>query len=552
MYRRFHSICFALLACGWLVGAFCVSAQPLKLSVAGAGADAKTLVIYTGTHTPYSLADDLAALNLQLRRVATDLKAVPAVQADPQSIAEADYVVLFCPQPFPELSDAQLQAITNRQKPVLWVGYGADELETMPSFAGQFKTATFASAQPATRVIYQGHEWDEPVSFWIPTQISATNGATVIMSAVVEGDTNSAPQPFAWKSGQVTFYAALPVLTANCSLFSDMLLDFYDADVTGPSVVGIRIDGYHCRQDHMEFRNLVKLLAEHKRPFIVGVIPAYYDVIKDRVLDLDYQAEFVAALRFAQQNGGRLVMQGYMLGGKGRSPYAAEFWDSNADSPLPGDSAEYVRERIEKGLEQMFAKGLFPYAWVTPRYSASRQDYAEFAKFFSTAIERVQLSETTALESFAGSACSTDEFGRFIIPENLGLATGGRSALVRLYDRTMHLTQLRGTTAVCYFPAYFTDNKLAQVLTALEQSHAPFFDLADGDNWVQTSDLVMLTGKARHAVDLNNARVRWRAYDRAGKLLDEEVEAATFTGRRIFERRGKGDIEIFQFNQGKS
>lgn len=542
----------SLLVCIGMVGVVDSSAQVLSLPASEKGTTATTLVVYPKAHASYSLANDLAALKLQLARVATHIEAVTSADAETNKITEADYVVMFCPQPHPEFSEQQLQAVAQRKNPVLWVGYGADLLERYPPFENQFKVAAFAAAKPAATIVYQGRAWNEPLNIWLPATILATNVDAVIMSAQVRrGDTNLPAQPFAWRSAHATFYAALPTLTANCALFSDLLLDFYGVSDKTPGVVCVRIDGYHCRQDHMEFRNLVNYLFERKYPFIVGVIPAYYEAAKDKTINLESQPEFVAALRFAQERGGRLVLQGYQLGGKGRSALAPEFWDADADRPVAEDSPEYVRQRIERGLKLMFDKGLFPLAWETPKNAASSLDYLEIARFFSTSVERVQLSDATGQETFAGSACGVDEYGRLIVPENLGVVTGKRSALVRIQERSQLLSQLRGTVAMCSFPAHLTDDKLIQAVKALEQSHAPFLDLADGNHWVQTSEVLLLAGNARRSVSLNNARILWQAYGRDGRLLAEEYEPMSTTGERVFERRGKGDYEIYRFNQGK-
>ncbi|MFM2083043.1 MAG: hypothetical protein RL380_1734, partial [Verrucomicrobiota bacterium] len=57
-----------------LVSAAPLFAQPLARLNSAKGADAKTLVIYSETRAAYSLADDLTALKLQLRRVAGSLE----------------------------------------------------------------------------------------------------------------------------------------------------------------------------------------------------------------------------------------------------------------------------------------------------------------------------------------------------------------------------------------------------------------------------------------------------------------------------------------------
>jgi uncharacterized protein YdaL len=365
-------------------------------------------------------------------------------------------------------------------------------------------------------------------------------------------DTNATTSyPVCWKSGHVTFFSALPTSTPTSLLFGDLLLDFYGCTIVPDSAVLVRIDGYHCHHDHQEFRHLVDYMHEQGKPFTVGVVPAFWNPETKKVEELDSQPEFVAALQYAQEKGGSLILEGYCDSRQASTGQDEEFWDASQDRPYADDSPEYVRERIQQAVRQMLNKGLFPVGWETPFNAASRTDYAEIAAHFSTGVERTQLSDSTALETFAGPAVTQDDFGRTIVPENLGTVTGDKSALVRIRDVSDVLTQMRGTVSTITFPAYLTEDKLKQAVGLLEHNQKPFVDLAAGDNWVQLPDAVLLTGKAQRTVNLVNAKITWKAFDRAGHQLDEQAEPGTASGERVFQRRGKGDYELFEINEAK-
>ncbi len=529
-----------------------VKAQSVTRPVTGRGAEAKTLVVYADTHATYSLSDDLAALKLQLRRVASQLEVVPVAQADAAKFSAADYVVIFCPQPFPVLSAELLQSVSQSTHPVLWVGYGLDQLARLPEFKTQFSVAPFASNQKPLAINYKGREWQVPVPVWLPVIIDPLNTkANIIASLTVSNATEIVMRPLCWQTGQNTYIAGLPTMTATSPLFSDVLLDFFGATGTQVAAAAVRIDGYHCHQDHLEFRHLVDYLHERGHPFTVGVIPAYFDPETKKVQDLDSQPEFVAALRYAQRNGGRLILQGFANTRKAATGQEPEFWDVALDRPIADDSADYVLQRIQQGVWLMLKHGLFPVGWQTPFNSASRADYVEIGKHFSTSFERVQLSDTTGLEDFAPSAITMDDAGRLIIPENLGIVTGQKGAAAKIQSRAELLTKLRGTVSAFSFPAYLTDEKLKQVVSILEKTKVPFLDIGNGDNWVQLSDVILLTGNASRHVTLTNARINWKAFDRNGDLVAEEAEAKPASGEREFKRRGKGEYEIFEISEAK-
>jgi uncharacterized protein YdaL len=374
--------------------------------------------------------------------------------------------------------------------------------------------------------------------------LTATNQAITFTSATVTNGETVLTHPISWKIGNTTFFTALPAADAS-PILSDLLPDFYGVSKIPPSQTCVRIDNYHCHQDHQEFRHLVDCLHRNGIPFIVAVVPAYWNPKTKKVEDLDTQPEFVAALRYAQRNGGRLILQGYVNTRKASTGLEAEFWDESLDRPLADDSTDYVRERVHQGIRQMLRRDLFPLGWMTPFNSASRADYAEIARHFSTAVERVQISDATALEKYAGSAITEDDFGRRILPENLGSITGKRITLESIRDQAELLTSLRGTLSTLSFPAYLTDDKLQQAVRLLDQLNAPFLDLADGDHWVQIPETVLLTGNAQRTVTVKNARISWKAYDRTGKLISEEPAAAPVRGDQLLKRRGQGDYELF-------
>jgi hypothetical protein len=68
---------------------------------------------------------------------------------------------------------------------------------------------------------------------------------------------------------------------------------------------------------------------------------------------------------------------------------------------------------------------------------------------------------------------------------------------------------------------------------------------------VQLPDAILLTGNAQRRATLVNAQVTWKAFDRAGNLLASETEAKPASGERVFQRRGKGDYELFEIIEAK-
>src|SRR5882724_8502392 len=162
-----------------------------------------------------------------------------------------------------------------------------------------------------------------------------------------------------------------------------------------------------------------------------------------------------------------------------------ELWDRELDRPPVGVSSESLRKRLQKGTRAMLRQGLLALAWETHNYAASRAAYPEIAKVFSTAVERVQLSDATHLANAEIGGLTLDRYGRLIVPETLGYVLEAPAGFdENIAARARILSQLRGTVAGCFIHSYQPFEKLTELLEMLESFQVPFLDLAELDNRV--------------------------------------------------------------------
>jgi uncharacterized protein YdaL len=533
-----HSSRVAVVA-AFLMATASVAAPETTRPFSGRGPEANTLVAYTATRAAYSLSDSLEFLQLQLRRVATRLEALPVAQVSVARIAAADYVVVFCPQPAPALPAEFLRGIAEAQRPVLWVGCSLSQLEALAPISGQFDTGNLPWRHPLTAVKHAAGDWNAPVS------LAANTALLAGLSRPNLRQEEGGECPRVWRTGRVTCFAAVPAPGPVSEMFSDLLLDFYEAQDVPPARVFLRIDDYECRSDHRQMQRVADYLHARDIPFILGVIPAWRDPASGRELDLNDCPEFVSTLRYAQQRGGRLVLSGWA-----HEPGTSEFWDVREDRPVSLTPAQ-MRAQLLAGVRLMLRHGLLPLAWETPAYAASAPAYAEIGRVFSTSVERVQLSDATHRDLGTTPSFTVDRAGRFIVPENLGYVQMGGKPLAQIKAGAERLTKLRGTVVGAYAHAYQPFHKITALADLLAGLQVPFLDLADLDLWVQTPETILLAGRAERRVMLRHATVRWKAFDRAGNLRAIEVEKAPSTGERTFKRIGVGDYEVIELTEAQ-
>jgi len=102
-----------------------------------------------------------------------------------------------------------------------------------------------------------------------------------------------------------------------------------------------------------------------------------------------------------------------------------EFWDATKNQAIGGDSADFILRRLQMGLAECFAAGVFPIAFETPHYGASETDFRAMHQVFQLFNERPMATpDIDATQYFPYSL--TDRVGRSIAPENLLMSQAGR------------------------------------------------------------------------------------------------------------------------------
>ncbi len=432
----------------------------------------KTLLVHAGTRTTYSLGDALEGLQLHLRRIATQIESIPLSEVASNKLSAADYLVVFCPEPSPELTTNFLEAVVSRKKPILWIGFGADQLDLSPNFPGGFEASPLPADRAVSTVRYREKTFNAPVFPWISVSLNENSDNKTIMSL----GSGEARQPLCWRLENFTFFAGIPSGDAIGFLFSDMLLDFYEVKQVPESRMYLRITDYSALSNHREFLRTVDYLYSRSIPFMVSVIPICKDASGRQLVGLGSAPEFATALRYAQQRGARIVLQGCNQA-EGR-----QFWDTDQDRPLTEDAPGFYRERVQNAVRMLNKHGVYPLAWATPAYAASRNAYGDISRVFSSAVERVQVSDTTQDYKGVPAALTWDRHGRMIVPENLGyVLSSDTNSLDEISARAEMLTVLRGTISGCDIHAYQPLSKVMSLVKKLESYGKPWLDLADLD-----------------------------------------------------------------------
>ena len=532
------SLCSVAVACSLLLLALCTGSGAATVRpVPSKGARSKTIVVYTQTHAPYSLLNALELLKLQLGRFESVIETVPVYQANPSNIVQCDYLVVLSLDAHESIPTNLVAAIASAAVPVLWVGLGIDAIERIPSLRGQIEPGPIPEPQSARSLIYHKKTWDVGAFSYRNVRVSAKTSAQVLLGAAHQEDQGQ-NAPFCWRFKDFILFAADPQNAGLGNVFEDILFDFFGVETVPQSSVLLRIDGYRPGRNHRDFKRMADYLQARSIPFVVSI-----SGLNEATKTSDQGVEFISALRYGQQRGGRISLQGSETPSEG-----AEFWDERSDRPRMQITGGGIRNRVSGAAESVLRAELLPLAWETPKYAASFYSYQEIAAVFGTAIERIQLSDATSRDNYAAAGLTMDQHGRLILPENLGFMSSSSNSLAGLQARADLLASLRGSILGASFDSYLPFAELVKLVALLESYHLPFLDLADFDNRVQMPSAVLLTGNATASASLQNAGIRWKTFNRAGQLLAEDEQRTRVSGKREFKRIGIGVFEVIEYS----
>jgi len=356
-----------------------------------------------------------------------------------------------------------LRDVAKYKNPFLWINYNIEQLQSamgVRAFAAKsgfvyddvtaFDKAASTGAVPDfyryfdykgerfTKLAFRKPDGDVIASPDIG--LFKRNVSAVVLSTATDSGSGKTA-PYITEKNGFFFVADNPFLFIHEQdrylIFADVLFDFLGLPPRSPRRYAlIRLEDIHPDYDLKTFYRAVDLLKERGVPFAISLIPEYVAAGSSESAGIEIGARpaFVEAIRYAQANGGELLIHGYTHDVAARegcpslgSGYDYEFWDRCRQRPLAYDSESFAADRILRAKSLLAGVGLSAEGWVTPHYAASPVDFAVFGRRFERTVQRVTYSfgwaagETPIyVNQFFPYTIGKDHYGQFVWPENLG------------------------------------------------------------------------------------------------------------------------------------
>ncbi|MGE5681946.1 MAG: DUF2334 domain-containing protein, partial [Bacillota bacterium] len=346
--------------------------------------------------------------------------------------------------------------------------------------------------------------------------------------------------PYIIKSKNFMYIADSPFAYANETdrylLFSDMLHDILGEQHSQSHSAILRIEDINPTDDPENIRNVTDILSERGIPFLIGVVPFYVNPGDGTRLSLSDKPDLVDALKYAVKNGASIVMHGSTHQYRDITAADYEFWDSNTDKPIKGESEENIRKKIEMGIQELMKNGLYPIAWETPHYTASFMLYKTIGQYFSTSIEQRLAIENSEYSQYFPYVINKDLFGQKIYPENLGYVPQNkdinisRKAVQNIIKGAKTNLNVRDGFAACFFHSFLPTELLEELVDGVLALGYTYIDLKDQNNWVKTNDRIILTGTQTFNIKLNDQYLVESYFDEKGDVLKKSISDKKLVG----------------------
>lgn len=269
---------------------------------------------------------------------------------------------------------------------------------------------------------------------------------------LITGTSNGTSYPIMIRNKENYYFATDKIDSIFSIYLGEALHEVFKADHPAGHAAYIRLEDVHPLTDASILREIAVILKKKNIPYIVSVIPVYRDPdtgVESRFSDYP---QVLSALKYAQKNGGSIIMHGYTHQYKDdETGEGFEFWDVDANMPItvPADQTpekktradfksdeeylnflakqkafetDYIKTKVTKAIHEMVGLGLYPLAFEAPHYTMSQSGYEILSGHFSTYIGQLQLGDRDWRIMAPSPYVSYPTFlhGMKLLPETIG------------------------------------------------------------------------------------------------------------------------------------
>ncbi len=509
----------------------------------------KALILYDGQSTGYS--DGLISAN-SIANLLGHFSANYDIQpvGDYQSGRVENYAWIFFAGNVEktQLPKAFLDDLASTSKTICWLNRHVNQLTANPRFSQKagFRFIDFLDNEEFDGVLYNGitlRKTDSDLNL-----IRIENKALCRVWAQTRS--SAGLLPYIVQSGNFWYVADSPFSFVEEGdrylAFCDVLHEILGAPHPVERKALVRIEDVSIDDDPIELRRVADYLSAQRVPFQIALIPIFKDPSKGIELYLSDRPQFVETIQYMTARGGSVVLHGVTHQFRGTSADDFEFWDDLQDKPLSFESEDWVRKKIELGMNECFKNGIYPIAWESPHYGSSFLAQRVFKEFFSHVNERRMVIEKLGTQQYFPYPL-TDIHGQKIIPENLGYVSIEAPNPQRLVDDARKMLAVRDGMPSFFFHSFVSLQHLKTIVEGVKRQGYQFVSLKSFGCQAVTRNRAVTTLSGPVRLNLDQEYLRAVTLDSRDRVVAENVSVAPFSG--VVERKvsvGSGQMVVFE------
>jgi uncharacterized protein YdaL len=356
------------------------------------------------------------------------------------------------------------------------------------------------------------------------TAIKADPSAEVLIEGRYKGKTF----PLFIKNDNRYFYSGVQLDSLFSIYLGEVLHEVFEADHPAQHRAYIRLEDIHPLTDPVALKGIADELKERDIPYILSVIPLYYNPDSKRYHSFLESPKLLSVLKYMQENGGSVIMHGYTHQYKNdETGEGFEFWDVDANMPItvpPEQTPQkkkrkdfktdgeylaflaeqrafeenYIRTKVNKAIEELVSHGLIPLGFEAPHYTMSQSGYEILSENFSSYIGQLQLGDRDWRIMGAPPYESSPSFlhGMKLFPETIGYVhPDDPHAIEKMMQAAEDLTVLRDSYIAGFYHPYLGVERFIELMDKMEKfPHLDWVDLKKESNTVEVNNISVQSG----------------------------------------------------------
>lgn len=385
--------------------------------------------------------------------------------------------------------------IKNFQGNIYWIGNPVQQL-----FSKEYGIKYVGKARNLVAINYKDKKYD----IGIQRKFNLIeNPENVEILAEISDDKYK--YPFIFKQDRFYYVSRLDLNEPLIYIFADSLYEFFDIKPEPKRQILLNIQNVNPYTKTEPLKEQIIYLLENSIPFVISVNPFYKDENSSFQTPLAERPELVKVLKFVENQGGYLAIQGGTQQIKNGSFEGEDFFEWKKKNK--GDEIDWVNEFIDKSLMEMKISQLHPVAFDLSNYKLNQKSYEVIGGQFNFLIGNYSSVDWNINQSINPWVIKNKFNAEYILPNTFGIYDYANTNAIedtnKRLDKVNVVRELEGSIGI--YPEMGI-KELKELLKYIETKEMTVIDFKEYDFWVKTKEYEFILNRGEQINYVHNLK----------------------------------------------